>query len=1072
MHLCRVLIFIIILASFTQRVTFSSFSYHHNPCHCHLTLHQTAHQEHSHSFTPLAFVVGTHSPTRTSRCRDPFLSILLLLSGDIELNPGPTNFTVCTINIRSVLHPLHSAALCDLIDLHHPDLFCLTETWIKSTTTATELAHCTPPNYTFLSFPRNVAKNVSCTVTGGGTGFFIKEPFTQLPSVLPNYSSFESSSVTLKLPHSKISFFNIYRPPSSSQFSKPFSVFLDEFNSFLSVAATTPHEFLITGDFNLHVDNPADNQISQFLSVLSSFNLTQHVDFPTHIKNHTLDLVISSADSSLTPSLSTTHCSPSDHFPILTRLSVSPTPLPPPTLHSFRRVHSIDTDSFVSDLQSSPLITNPPTSLGSLIELYNDTLSSLLDKHAPVITRLSKHTSKSNPWFTSTLRVFRSTVRRAESIWKNTHSALDWSTFKHLRNRYHNLILTAKKKYYSNLISSSTDNPRRLWQTVNYLLHRKSSSPLPSFSSATSLANSFASFFTDKVSKLHLSLTSSSATTSPHSPSPSTSPPDFSTFQPASEAEISKILLGCPNKQSDSDPIPTCLLKQCASILVPTITNIVNLSLNSGEFHPALKQSVISPLLKKATLDKDQLSNYRPISNLSLLSKIIERVVKSRLTHHLSSNNLFNPNQSAYCKHHSTETALLYIHDYLINAIGSQKISCLCLLDLSAAFDTIDHSILITRLSSWFGIHGSVLNWFKSYLSSRSFRVKCDNHMSSPHTCSCGVPQGSVLGPLLFIMYTTPLSTLISSLSLNHHLYADDTQLFFSFYPSELDANITLLRNALQHISSWMTANLLTLNTSKTEFLLIGLKQQLAKFQNCPIETTHSARNLGIIFDEHLTFSDQISSLSKSCYSHIRALRCIRPYLDFRTASTIATSIVHSKLDYCNSLYVNLPNSQINRLQQIQNSLARTVVKSPKFSHITPVIKSLHWLKIKERIEYKLLSLTYKVLTTSQPTYLSKLVTVQSPRSTRSSSVVTISRPPTSSSLKITNRSFQHTAPRLWNKLPHSFREPHPQSGLSPSHNSTQIGSTLSSPPLSPSITPSLFHSRLKTHLFLKSFPP
>jgi len=204
---------------------------------------------------------------------------------------------------------------------------------------------------------------------------------------------------------------------------------------------------------------------------------------------------------------------------------------------------------------------------------------------------------------------------------------------------------------------------------------------------------------------------------------------------------------------------------------------MVNLSLSSGEFHPILKQSVISPLLKKANLDKDQLSNYRPIFNFSLLSKIIKRVVKSRLTRHLSSNNLFNPNQSAYCKHHSTETALLYIHGHLINAIGSQN--CMCFLDLSAAFDTIDHSILITHRSSWFGIHASVLNLFKSYLSSRSYRIKCDNHMSSPHICSCGVPQGLVLGPLLFIMYTTPLSTLISSLSLNHHLYADDTQLFF-----------------------------------------------------------------------------------------------------------------------------------------------------------------------------------------------------------------------------------------------------------------------------------------------------
>jgi len=158
---------------------------------------------------------------------------------------------------------------------------------------------------------------------------------------------------------------------------------------------------------------------------------------------------------------------------------------------------------------------------------------------------------------------------------------------------------------------------------------------------------------------------------------------------------------------------------------VPTITNIVNLSLTSGQFHPILKESVIYPLLKKSTLDKDQLSNYRPISNLSLIYKITWRVVKSRLTDHLTSNKLLNPHQSAYCKHHSTETALLYIHDHLINAMGSQQLSCLCLPDLSVPFDTIDHSILLTCLSSWFGIHGSVLNRFKSYLSSRSFRVRC-----------------------------------------------------------------------------------------------------------------------------------------------------------------------------------------------------------------------------------------------------------------------------------------------------------------------------------------------------------
>jgi len=152
---------------------------------------------------------------------------------------------------------------------------------------------------------------------------------------------------------------------------------------------------------------------------------------------------------------------------------------------------------------------------------------------------------------------------------------------------------------------------------------------------------------------------------------------------------------------------------------------------------------------------------------------------------------------------------------------------------------------------------------------------------------------------------------------------ADDTQLFFSFHPRNFDSSIAHLQTALRHISSWMAANLLTLNSNETEFLIIGLKQQLSKIDNSSLNTTHSARDIGFIFDENLTFSDQISSLSKSCYSHIRELRCIRPYLDSKTASTIAASIVHSKLDYCNSLYYNLPKSQLKRLQQIQNCLAR-----------------------------------------------------------------------------------------------------------------------------------------------------
>src|SRR5208282_281083 len=219
--------------------------------------------------------------------------------------------------------------------------------------------------------------------------------------------------------------------------------------------------------------------------------------------------------------------------------------------------------------------------------------------------------------------------------------------------------------------------------------------------------------------------------------------------------------------------------------------------------------------------------------------------------------------------------------------------------------------------------------------------------------------------------YTTPLSSLISQTSachetqVNHHLYADDTQLFISFSPHAAHVALDSLHATLAAISQWMASNFLTLNPAKTELLIIGLPTQLSKLHmpnlilpdNSSITPVQSARNLGIIFDSNLSFDKHISNLSKICYFHIRDLRRIRPTLDFDTARTIATSLVHSKLDYCNSLYYNLPQSQLKRLQAIQNSLARCITPSSRFQHITPRLKSLHWLKVEQRIQYKLISL-------------------------------------------------------------------------------------------------------------------
>jgi len=1098
----------------------SNFVNYISPTARHLFPTLTAIRQHGHmNFIPLAFFI-TRSNKRNVRLsiHNSYLIMVILLSNDVQINPGPTHcnpalhsdpppsahlppsstppppshntspqntsphnsnnsFLLCTLNVRSLLKPSHSAEIKDLtLSDNPPDLFAFTETWINlNTTTAAEYTESTPPGYHLYSTPRPPISSSYTGLTGGGLAFLTREPSTVLNSSDYSFRSFECASITLKLPSSILTIFNVYRPQRPPKLENPKSVFLQEFTSLLSITATLPHDFLITGDFNIHVDDPSDSFASEFLMLLSSTNLIQHVDFPTHDHLHTLDHVITSSLSNLSPDISSSFDTISDHYPIFTRLNIQPTPRPDPVSHSYRRISSINIETFMQDLSFSDLIQNPPSSLDDLLSLYNTTLSMLLDKHAPIITKSGSHSN--NPWYNSYLQAYKSFRRRLERSYKRTRDLQILSALKSATNKYHHLLDIAKKRFYSSLVQSRSSNPRLLWKTINQLLHRNSSSPLPNSLPPFSIAESFCSFFSGKIATLRLSLQSLLSKNSPadtpsfihdHPPSPPRS--SLSIFQPTSETEVSNLLHSLPNKQCELDPIPTSLLKDCASILVPIITKIINLSLSTGNFPLLFKHSLVSPLLKKPSLDKETLSNYRPVSNLSFISKLTERIVLSRINDYLTSNSLLNPHQSGFTKRHSTETLLTSLYNKLVSAISHQQVSCLCLLDISAAFDTIDHNILLQRLSTWFGFTDTALLWIRSYLSSRSFSVKLSQSSSKSCPLTCGVPQGSVLGPLLFVLYTTPLSSLIKSSSVDHHLYADDTQLFISFSPLNFSHSIDHLLHVVSQISSWMTSNLLCLNPTKTEFILIGLRDQLNKIPDPSIflktdsTPTHTftanspVRNLGVIFDQNLTFSDHITQLSRSCFMHIRDLRRIRPLLDFKTASTIATSIVHTKLDYCNSLFLNIDKTQINRLQAIQNALARAVTKTPKHYHITPVLNSLHWLKIPERIQYKVISLTYNTLQTSQPSYLRQLFTIQPPRSTRSSSALTLLRPSITSSLKFSNRSIAIAVPPIWNELPPELRQI-----SDPSYHLTK------SPPLA--VSPKVFHSKLKTLLFLKSYP-
>lgn len=817
----------------------------------------------------------------------------------------------------------------------------------------------------------------------------------------------------------------VYRPPSAN------NDWFDCIDVLLDRISAEDKELILLGDFNFNLLLP-DSSNKKWLDIVNTNNLTQLITSATRVNDKTETLIdhiyTNNPDNileSAVPILSV-----SDHYPVIcTRKLLSNSDKGPVHKQITYRSHKhLNPNSFRTDVECQPwqlteIYDDPNDALDCFLQMF----CSVLNNHAPMRKKRVKRINQPS-WYSTA-------IKEASQKRDYFHKMKDTPNFRLWRNRTKELIEEAKTSYYEKTINNNKSNPKQLWRNLNQL-SGKSSNTHTNFicdetdnlitdplETATTFNEFFVSVFQNydaSCAQVPNSQDNDQLINYVQAKFPENT--EYSIPLITSTFIKDQIKNMDDTKSTGLDDISVKFVKLAADSISPVLSTIFNKSISTGIFPNALKKAKITPIHKKGS--KHDKNNYRPISILPILSKIIEKHVCSTLKQFVDTYQVIQHRQSGFRKGHSCQTALTQIIDEWITAIDQGNIVCTVFLDLTKAFDLVNHNILLDKMKKY-RCSDNAVTWFTSYLSNRTQQVGVSGKLSEPLEIVSGVPQGSVLGPLLFILYINDLPLCVNACTTD--MFADDTTVSTSC--SSPESLASKINEDLVNIASWCASNAMSINVEKTKAMILSTKHKLKSnkdkipdiiVNDNVIQCTSHEKLLGVQIDDSLTWDHHIDTILKKCNSLLYLLSRIKKYLNIDNRKLYFNAYILPHLDFCSTLWGNSSQQSLNKLLLFQKRAARVILDIKDY--YTPsedMFRELNWMTIYDRIHYQKSILMYKCMNGICPEYLCssfKHVSEMHQLNLRSveMNMLYVPKPRT----EIYRGCFAYSGAKIWNSLP------------------------------------------------------